>query len=374
MKLQTRVAWILSVTAGLSPRQRLLGGLLEELGYSIRILGWDRKHERTAAWENSPWPVESICLSAPVGSLSLVAVLPRYLKAVRGRLRSARKAEACHLVVATHFFHLFLVRHIPALWLYDAAEYYTVQLAAYVGSARWLAERLLTVMERFGTRHMCGIVTVDSRDGWLEHRYRRWGRNVHVLWNVPAKGDDPSEGAIRETAAQYAGRHVIAYVGGIGSHKGLSVMLTALKQVVGRHREVLLLLIGPADEGLESVRERIAASGLADHVWLTGPISYRSMLAHLAHAKIGLALYQCNVTWPLVGAGNGRKFLRGPDGAASRGTVVTHRSRGRGTGVRQGTDCRKRLGRPCMVDGADILPEHAGPSGPRKNWSRPTSM
>lgn len=306
-----KIAWILSVTEGLSPRQRLIGVALTELGWSVRVLGWDRRHPRARAWDQGPWPVEHIGLRAPVGSLALLVAVPRYLRRVRELLNRNREeaAPAAALVVATHLFHLLLVRRVHASWLYDAAEYFTHQLSAYLGPLNRVSEPLLARVERRLTRSLAGIIAADSRDGWLERRYREYGHRVHVLWNVPALADDPSPAEIGEFSRDYDGRRVIAYAGGISRRKGFDVMLHAHKLVVARNPDALLLLIGPLEYDTAAVEAKIRNLGIVDSVRFAGAMPYHRMLAALAHSEVGLALYQNSPVFALTGAGNGRKFF-----------------------------------------------------------------
>lgn len=306
-----KVAWILSVTEGLSPRQRLIAGALAEMGWSVRVLGWNRNHPRTRAWDQGPWPVEQVCLKARVGSLSLLRVVPRYLRQVVEVLdrNQAGVAPAQRLVVATHLFHLFLLRRVQALWLYDAAEYFTYQLSTYFGPFSRIFEPLLARVELRLARGLTGIIAADSRNGWLERRYRGKGQRVHVLWNVPALGDDPTPAEIAACRSSYEGRCVIAYAGGISRRKGLDVMLAAHRLVYARRSDALLLLIGPLEHDAAALKKIIRELGIGDAVRMAGVMPYRSMLAHLAHSEVGLALYQSTRGFALTGAGNGRKLF-----------------------------------------------------------------
>ncbi|MFN7693961.1 MAG: glycosyltransferase [Burkholderiales bacterium] len=85
------------------------------------------------------------------------------------------------------------------------------------------------------------------------------------------------------------GRRVVAYLGTLGSARDPNFMLDALRHLRQQEPKALLLLVGDApsaDERL-GLRDAIAASGLAEHVHLTGWLPQPEALRWLACAEVG---------------------------------------------------------------------------------------
>lgn len=299
----------LSVTGGLSPRQQNLATLFETHGWAVQIIAWDRGGGRAAAWSESRWPVTHITVPGPVSSLGLLRVLPRYLWALRRELRARKRDDDGErsVVIATHPFHLIWARACGGRWIYDAGEFFAVDLARYFGPLATVGRALISQMELRLSRRAAAVLCVDSRGGWLRRRFERAGLPVHVIWNLPALGDDPESNAVTLTRAQRSDRPVIAYVGGMERHKGLDVTLRALSIVIREYPDAVLLLIGPAPDSGERLRHLISSSNLERNVRWLGPMGYRQLLVNLRGADVGLHLAHGSPIFALVGPGNGRK-------------------------------------------------------------------
>lgn len=300
---------ILSVNGGLSPRQESFARLFEAHGWQVRLVVWDRGEGRAAAWAVNPWPATRITVPAPVASPRILFALPRYLWGVRKALRAMEAEEnSPSAVIATHVFHLIIARCTSAVWIYDACEYFSYDLARYFGPFAKAAQFLFGFLEsRLGGR-TAAVLAVDSHDGWLARRFSRRGRPVKAVWNVPAKSDEPSRDAVAGIAGAYRDKTVIAYAGGLGEQKGIGVLFEAFARVVRKNANATLLLIGPAADP-EGLRNRIVALGIAEHVIVREPMAYPAMLAHLKHAVIGMALFQEDNRLAVYGKANARKIF-----------------------------------------------------------------
>lgn len=302
---------IVCFMAGLTPRQENLARLFDSRGWEIRVITWDRGGGRAAAWTRPPWPVTPIRVNAPVGSARLLFRLPAYLWRLRCVLRSLQyDGERRTVVIATHFFHLFLAQRSPHVWIYDVAELFAYELSLYFGPLRLLSEAPLNLLERLLSRKVCAILTVDSRSEWLVRRYKKWGRAAMAVPNVPALADDPESEAAEDAsvASGDPGGPRIAYTGGLNERKGLAIMIAAMDQLVRKYRRLTLILIGVSGNQTE-LEKSINKYGLQKNIIVREPMGYSQLLKYLSNVSIGLALYRSDRRLSLLGRGNGRKLF-----------------------------------------------------------------
>jgi glycosyltransferase involved in cell wall biosynthesis len=143
----------------------------------------------------------------------------------------------------------------------------------------------------------------------LERFYKRWNKNVMVIWNVPSKRDEPSQEEVYTLTGEYTGLKVVAFVGGLKIRKGFHLAIEAAAAVKETHADALFLFIGAKQNEEKDVQLLIQAHGLEGSIRLLKWMPYRQMLAHLRHVKVGLALHRRAAIYPFVSTGNGRKFF-----------------------------------------------------------------
>jgi glycosyltransferase involved in cell wall biosynthesis len=186
---------------------------------------------------------------------------------------------------------------------------YAINASLYFGPLCRMAEPCICLLEGVLTSRMDGVLTVDSRGGWLSNRYRRWTREVQEIWNLPSLRDDPQKEVIDSLTPDYRNRKVVAFIGGLNVDKGLRVAIKAVSLIVRDYPDLLLLCMGPLRDDPKVISELVQESGVKDYVRFLDPMPYPEMLAHLSHARVGLALHQASRNFSLVSAGNGRKFF-----------------------------------------------------------------
>ncbi|HVC28082.1 MAG TPA: glycosyltransferase family 4 protein [Gammaproteobacteria bacterium] len=309
--MMQRRAVILCFNASPTPRQQNLFRLLRDMGWRPAYVTWERSGAAKTVPRGNGDYLAIIRLKAPTESARLLFAMPRYWRELSVVIRRVtREEDAAPIIIATHFFHLPLMRKLPsALWMYDAAEYFAFDMSRYLGSFSIIAYPLLAYLEGLGIRRMRAVLAVDSRGGWFETHLLRFNRAVRVVPNVPALADDPAPESVEKSAAEYAGRRVICYVGGLMERKGLEAALDAIELVRQDMPDILLLLIGPYRDDHSKLRELLNQRGLSDHIKVTGPLSYREMLVKITGTEIGLALHQRDPLYAKVGALNGRKIF-----------------------------------------------------------------
>jgi glycosyltransferase involved in cell wall biosynthesis len=282
---------------------------LKRSGWGTAVVAWDR-------YGNTEVPVQDrdlvddwhwVRMRAPIwGGLNLLTRLPLYYYYL---LKFTSRVKKTDLWIVCHFWLLGSVFFLSGKKIYDAPEMYAIDWSTRIPALQSIIKPAVSFLEGFLISRVDGVLTVDSRGDWLERFYRRWNQNVQVVWNVPAKLDDPDLGEVRALSKEYLGKKVVAFIGGLKSEKGFRVAIQAAAIVKETHPNVLFLFIGSMQDDGENVNNLIQAKNLKKNISLLQWMPYRKMLAHLHHAKIGLGLHQRVAIYPFVSAGNGRKFF-----------------------------------------------------------------
>ena len=295
-------------SAFLIPRHQLMVRTLNDNGYKVTVISWVRN--RRADTENTPSYVykwHSVNLKAGIGSASLLLKLPGLYQSIFNIV----KQKYFQFVFLGHFFLLpvGMLLDKKSKIIYDSTEFFCKDLAAYFHPVSNLAEPFIKAFEKNFVKRTHGILTIDSKDNWFAHYYQSMHQNVQVLWNVPSIQDDPIPKEIEPFIQQYAGRQVVAYVGGLKHSKGLEVIIRAANHVRSRIPEVFFLLIGPWQQDKSLIQSLIKDFELEEYIQFVNPKSYRQMLAHIKCSKLGLAVHQNKQAYQYLGLGNGRKFF-----------------------------------------------------------------
>ena len=294
----------------LIPRNELMARTLKERGWRVSVITWNRGHRRAAPGIVSDGvdAAVAIDLYAAAGTARLLLKMPALYRAM---LRAASGLGPADVTVLTHFFLLPLAWRLPpaaGLRVYDASEFFCLDIADYFGPAARLARPGVRALERLLLRRVVATLVTDSRDGWFARFYEAMGQTVHATFNVPSLADDPPADEASAGAALYPGRRVVAYVGGFKPAKGVLTTLRAAAEVRKHAPDVLFLFIGTWQRGRAEIERVVADLGLRGHVRFQDPMPYRDMLAHLRCARVGVALLQGRRN-ELAGAGGSRKIF-----------------------------------------------------------------
>jgi len=307
--MKNREAVMVVFHAKLSPRQRLMLRSLKTLGWCVSVVAWDRRGERLIPVECADlvdhW--HWVTVQAPIlGGMKLLKSLPLYYFRLHRCVSNLNRPD---LWIICHFWMLGCGFFLPGKKLYDASEMHSVDMSFHLHFFRTFTKSFMSLVEGLLVSRMDGVLTVDSLNGWLKLFYQRWTPNVEVIWNVPSKFDDPVDQDIQKLAEEYSGRKVVVDIGGLKDNKGLSIAILAAAKVSAKHPDSLFLFIGSMRGDENRIERLIRANNLEDHIRFLPWLPYGEMLTHLKHAKVGLALYQNVAHYPLVSAGNGRKFF-----------------------------------------------------------------
>lgn len=293
----------------MSPRHVLMLRSLKGSGWSVSVVAWKRR-------EASRIPADCVGMvdqwhwipvTAPIlGGLKLLTRLPAYYYYL---LRNVSNLHQVDLWVLCHFSLLWCAPLLSGKKLYDVAEMYAIDMSLRLPQLGRIVRGAVSLLEGLLCSRVDGITTVDSRGAWLKRFYKRWNKNVMVIWNVPSKSDEPSQEEVDALTKEYSGFKVVAFVGGLKIKKGFYLAIEAAAAVKEAHADALFLFIGAKQNEEEAAQSLIQAHGLTGSIRLLKWMPYRRMLAHLRHAKVGLALHRREAIYSFVSAGNGRKFF-----------------------------------------------------------------
>jgi glycosyltransferase involved in cell wall biosynthesis len=281
---------------------------LKTRGWKISVIAWDRNgdtltpDEDRNLYDDWYW----INVTMPQAGVKLLWKMPKYYyrawKIILGLNRPA-------LIMLTHILMLPLVVFWNSRIIYNCAEIYPIGISQHFGRLKGVVRSLISLIEGLFISRVDGVIGVDSKGRWLERFYKRWNPHVLTLWNVTSKADDPDEKEVVALERHYSGLKVVAYVGIFRERKGLHVTIEAAALVKEKHPDSLFLFIGSMNGDQARVEYLIERKGVAKNILFLPQMPYRKMLAHLHHAKIGLALYQYDHAYPYLSAGNARKLF-----------------------------------------------------------------
>jgi glycosyltransferase involved in cell wall biosynthesis len=305
---------VLSEFHRLSPRVANEIEVLANAGCSFTVFHWARTDpagiDSASSQVNQSVERRFIVHRAPRGTYYLAFFLPllyiKIWKALRGQ-----KFDVVHF---THILFLPLAvlwaRTHGAKSVYDAYEFHVADFAMKRQYRLLGLPRLLEFVENRLVARVDGVLTIDSIAGTLEKRYRRYNKNVAVLYNVPRLDAEASETPENGQPSSAGAGQTIVYVGGLSRIKGGLRALESLNRVREEVPEVRLLMIGSFLDGSEDeCRRYVAEHNLHDNVEFIEWLPYAEMFHYLKQAKLGLAPHQPMPRFWLVSRGNGRKFF-----------------------------------------------------------------
>ena len=293
----------------LGPRLDLEAQTLRNAGYSVKVLGWDRrgKHGTETTSKDEVW----VSLKAPLGKLGVLFYLPRLYWAMTQEVRpwNIDIVHCTHLLLLP--LALALAKLKRAAVIYDVYERHSANVGARFGPFRRPIKGLVELVEDRmlvpGTR---GVLTVDSPGNYLETRYRNRNQNTAVLYNVPslAQGAGPKVPDIQ--CEWLTGKRVLIYVGRLAGEIGLPMCIEAIRVLAERFPDVGLLLIGEFEDNYEAeTRSLIERYHLSERVYILPWLAYKDMMSYCHRAEVALALYRPDERFRLVSKGTAFKFF-----------------------------------------------------------------
>lgn len=274
---------VLFPMGGLNPRTQLHGDVLQDAGYNVKALCWNRGGGYEIE-DNGPIPTEQVNITAGRGSFGNILVVPIVsLLFLVGIVR--RRPD---VIYCTHVSLLpaavagkFLAR---AQLVYDVQELFAV---SYGGRDTTGAKQLATVatqLEMTLTKFVDGILTIDSRGGRLQARYGKYVANVETVYNVPELKPLP-EGSSHDP--------VVVFIGTIVEERGVIKLARSVPEVRERVPGAKFRFVGPVrDDSQDRVESFLAGMGEEHAVEFLGKVPFETIHDHLAPAAVGAAPYQ----------------------------------------------------------------------------------
>lgn len=258
------------------PRVEKIGRALQQGGYKVRALGWDRAGDLPTQESGAGFPLERLAVRAPwARGLGNLPALLRWQLALLGWL--GRERAHYDILHACDFDTV-----LPALWarrlwgkrvVYDIFDFYADMLRATPNPVRQVLRRL-------------ELAAIGQADALLLADPARFAqiagahpRRSAVIYNTPEDLPAPPTAP----AAAHGSRLRLAYVGLLQVERGLPLLL----EVLGEHPEWQLDLAGTGGESAQLAQQ---AARLPNVTW-HGRVPYARALALNAAADVLPALY-----------------------------------------------------------------------------------
>lgn len=197
--------------------------------------------------------------------------------------------------------------------IYDAYEFPSVTIPTHlpVRHLRSPFSWMIRSFEDLLVIFVDAVLTVDSTDRLLFHRYYRLNKNVEVLFNVPTIRSFQSAEKIEVLRSKYNGYRLIIHIGEISKIKGAKRALESLRLVKNRIKNVRLIFIGECrDDSQMEIHQFVSEKGLEDDVEFIDWLPYEEMMSYLEVSKIGLSLLQAtDPKSTFVSGGTSRKIF-----------------------------------------------------------------
>lgn len=276
----------------------LFGRELKRLGVRSDLLG--QAHEADAKLD---WPAGEIWVHGhQTGGMFAEFIRPLRDLAMVRRLRPEHQLIQVRDKIRTGWLARWLCHFRGRCFVYwmsfPMAEGYAVRANQLIGNAPspfvWLHRVKAAAAHWLFYRHVvphARHIFVQS-EAMLAHMVAR-GVPYERMSAVPMGVDASMLAAVQpltpsKRPSVWTGRRLIGYLGALGRARNPEFLFHTLAALREREPAAMLLLVGdaPSDEERRWLRERIAASGLAQHVHLTGWLPQSEALSVLACAEL----------------------------------------------------------------------------------------
>jgi glycosyltransferase involved in cell wall biosynthesis len=253
----------------MDPRIQKEAETLELAGYVVRVFGWDRRREWPAHETINGVEYRRSRIPAPYASRLLALVLPLFWVRVAWRIACERPdvVHACDLdalipsLVARPFIRKAIV--------YDIFDTFADKISGVPHAVRTLLRRLDESLMR-----RADVVIVADEQRKLRLRDVP-GVLPEVIMNVPRDMGLPAP-------FSSFGEFVVCYAGSIHEHRGLGMIIEAVRDLTG----VKAIFAGWIPRAVD--REKLLSE---KHVRYVGKLEYAESLALLGRSHVVLALY-----------------------------------------------------------------------------------
>ncbi|OQX54880.1 MAG: hypothetical protein B5M53_05295 [Candidatus Cloacimonas sp. 4484_209] len=298
---------ILNSRERLVPRVALEAKTLKDQGYNITIVNWCRSSKDFSYFskEQDGFCVKWIMLDSYKGSIKTLFSAPRLYTKIWRTLQN----EEFDVIHCIDLFLLpaaiYVAKRKKAKIVYDAKERYIIYMSEYFLFLRGIMKKLIETLENFLVKHVDAVLTISTNKEMFEKRYKRFCRNVEVIYNVPDLSAKSDKIIIENLRNKYQGKYILAYAGELGEQKGLNILPEVIKLVREKFSQVLVLLIG--NFAFPSYKEQFLAyikkEDVEQNIIIMPWLPYDKMFQYLKISHVGLALYQPRESYKFAGKG-----------------------------------------------------------------------
>jgi len=302
-----------SYLGGIPPRIHLQCKSLRKFGYKVRVMTHSSNQSLGSSYVDYMMGINTPIL----GWLSKTRV-PKATRILLGHIEYISRltkqltpiVKPGDIVQLNHPLLLALVpllRSKKVLIYYDAFEFYTVMFR----NTGLLGRAFSVLCEKLENRYvpvLDGVFCVTSRNNWLKKRLMPLHRKIVELWNLPSLDQSINKELTNEIRRQFFGRELIAYIGGLKAHKGLTIFPDLVRQVARGYSRAHFLIIGKVQTDAD-VETWLHREGIREHCTHVPWVLPNVMNTYLSEAVVGLVLSPPSGIHLLVGPGNGRKMF-----------------------------------------------------------------
>lgn len=189
--------------------------------------------------------------------------------------RVLRKGEfdCIHAVEEGVFIAALLSRRTGVPVIYDMDSIMSCEIAS--SPLRWFppATWMMRAMERWAIRRSALVMTIcDAMAQYV--RQAAPDKRVAVIPDVPVTpqtgGPDPARARAQVPSEFLRDRRLIVYTGSLAGYQGMDLLISAMPEVVARHPEAALLVVGGDDKSIARLTRQAESTKVVSHILFLG--------------------------------------------------------------------------------------------------------
>jgi glycosyltransferase involved in cell wall biosynthesis len=214
----------------------------------------------------------------------LILDVPLYREAVRA-LRT-RRYDVLHSHEEAAFFAVGLARRYGLAHVYDMHSSLPQQLSNFATYNQWPVRALFAWLERWVLESCDGVITICPELAEIVAQVSP--STPHAM--IENMADDAQvfgtgQGDVR-AEFELHGKALVLYTGTLESYQGVDLLLCGFADVVARHPDARLLIVGGQGEQIDHYRRMAAELGIANAVTFTGTVHPRRIADFLRAANV----------------------------------------------------------------------------------------
>lgn len=220
-----KIAMLLSNPYRPDPRVQKEAASLENAGYQVSIICWDRKGELPAIEVTDIATINRIQTgsSFSLGSKQMLHFPRFWFYALRALNRIKPDIVHCHDLDTAIVGYLFS-KWYKTPWIYDSHDHYPSQMSQQVHP---LISKFLYTFDEFISRRTSKIITVSET---MKDYFKSLGRNSTVISNFQIfLSEDHLNNITRESLGLSTDDYIVGYIGGFTPGRAIIPLIESLK-------------------------------------------------------------------------------------------------------------------------------------------------